>query len=410
MKYLVIISFFLISALNLEAQATDMNTNIDRVYNFTTEQRTVHPILQSASQLIGITEFEDVYFTLENAVAQNPNSVEALLSRARYRSMVGMSAEAKADIKLANNINPYLVDLYGFNGVGGLLNIMAFEPEEALYKMSTKDKLIGYSKYLKKSLKRKYLNDDKRAKYSPIMEKMDNGFYEEALVEVDKLAETELNNPVVYDLRGYLLKYLGDVDGAVDAFILTTSIEPSFYISWYNLGLAERKIGLNENAMKHLNKCIEIQPEFILAYLERASLYKELGHFDLAIEDYNKVIELHGNGYAEAYLNRGLTKMLTGDYSSAIMDLNKIIEEFPEDEQLRFNRGNLNLVLGFLDKAYDDFTTAIELNRNYGEAYYNRGLINILRYNQELACEDFMMSQDKGYDKIKSILPYFCNN
>ena len=286
MKYALIITISLLSYLGLEAQTPPANSNKSNINNFSTGKRTVYPLLQRANAEIGISEFEDVFSILDNAVAQNPNSAEALLSRARYKYHIGKVAEAKLDIERAKKINPYLVDLYGFNGAGGLMNLISFNPEQDLIKLTKAEKIEGCSRFLKKSFKKKYLSNATREKLSPILMTMNEGQFEEALAAVDKLAETEVGNPVIYDLRGFLLRNLEDDDGAIDAFILATSIKPKFYISWYNQAVSERNLGLYEDCKAHLDKCLEIQSEFAPAYLERASYYKKMGKYEAAIKDY----------------------------------------------------------------------------------------------------------------------------
>ena len=49
--------------------------------------------------------------------------------------------------------------------------------------------------------------------------------------------------------------------------------------------------------------------------------YEKKGDYDLALEDYNKVIELNPN-YAEAYYSRGMAYGKKGDYDLALVDYN----------------------------------------------------------------------------------------
>jgi tetratricopeptide (TPR) repeat protein len=374
------------------------------------ESRTVLPILQQAQQQFLLADIENVLFIHDNAVAQNPNSAAALLSRARYKYNIGMSAEAELDVRLANNINPYIVDLYGFNGVSGILNLIAHQPKLALITLSKTEKIESYSEYLESKIQNKNLEPKVLEEYKLMLESLKAKDYEKVLEETVDLINLEPSNPVLYDLQGYLLKYFDDLDGAVDAFTLSSSIEPDYYLSWYNLGLAERELGLLSRAKLHLDKCIEIQDEFVLAYIERASVLKELGDYEGAIKDYTKVIEIKGPKYFEAYLNRGLTKMVVGDYSGAIVDLDKIIDKFPKNPLLRLNRGNLNLVFGFHDRAFNDYTNAIDLDEDYKEAYFNRGLTNIMYYDSAAGCADLRISSDLGYEKANLISTYFCAN
>ena len=66
-----------------------------------------------------------------------------------------------------------------------------------------------------------------------------------------------------------------------------------------------------------------------LLYYNRGLAYANIGEYQLAIRDYDKVIELDPE-HAEAYCFRGLAYDNLGDYRQAIGDYDKAIESDPE--------------------------------------------------------------------------------
>ena len=147
-------------------------------------------------------------------------------------------------------------------------------------------------------------------------------------------------------------------------------------------------------AMHHLNRAIEINPNFIDAYLDRAHLHS---NFDNAIADYDRAIELdptrldiHGfkanvhsrkgehleaikiYGYiiqinptdSEVYVNRGDAKSKLGDYKGAISDYSKRIELEPRDRYIYKERAIIKEKLGDFDGATAD--------RQKFQDFYNR--------------------------------------
>ena len=66
------------------------------------------------------------------------------------------------------------------------------------------------------------------------------------------------------------------------------------------------------------------------AYVNRAWAYNEKVHWDLALADCNKAIELDPN-CIEAYFNRGGSYYNTDHYDLAIVDYSKAIELKPDD-------------------------------------------------------------------------------
>jgi len=86
--------------------------------------------------------------------------------------------------------------------------------------------------------------------------------------------------------------------------------------------LAEQ--GHYDEAIEECNKAIELDPNLAAAYNNRAWAYNEKGQYDLAIADCNKAIELDPSLF-EAYWNRAWAYTLQGKNAKAIADFEKFI-------------------------------------------------------------------------------------
>ena len=75
-------------------------------------------------------------------------------------------------------------------------------------------------------------------------------------------------------------------------------------------------------AISDLNKAIELNPDYAMAYLNRGFAKSNLKDHYGAISDYNKSIELDPD-YPIAYNNRGLAKLILGQKYSGCLDLSK---------------------------------------------------------------------------------------
>ena len=69
-----------------------------------------------------------------------------------------------------------------------------------------------------------------------------------------------------------------------------------------------------------------MNPQFVLAYLNRGNLYLRKGEFLSAIQDYDKAIEMEPDSAVCLY-NRGMAYEKTGQYQKAILDFERAIEE-----------------------------------------------------------------------------------
>ncbi len=93
--------------------------------------------------------------------------------------------------------------------------------------------------------------------------------------------------------------------------------------------------------------------------------------------------------FAEAYLERGNTRLNTKDYQGAIKDYSAAIALKPDLPEAFYRRGTVRYQLKDRSGAIKDYTQAIALNPNYRDAYLNRGVAFIqigqkLKGNQDL--------------------------
>lgn len=160
--------------------------------------------------------------------------------------------------------------------------------------------------------------------------------YTKAVADNDAIIEKDPDNSDAYYQKGVALRMLGDMPGALAA--LTESIELSPFTSSeallrrgilhfregdYQLaqadftrsiqftrgginprasfwrGLAKAKQEMTEEAISDYSLAIRYQPNFSMAYYNRALLYMEMGRFDQAVNDLNQVI-LRDSGNQQA--------------------------------------------------------------------------------------------------------------
>lgn len=77
-----------------------------------------------------------------------------------------------------------------------------------------------------------------------------------------------------------------------------------------------------EMIMRDLDKVIELKPAFPFSYYNKANILCTQKDYKTAIVFYSKAIERDGD-FAEAYFNRGLTRIFIGDDEKGIADLSK---------------------------------------------------------------------------------------
>lgn len=87
-------------------------------------------------------------------------------------------------------------------------------------------------------------------------------------------------------------------------------------------GNARDEVGDYKGALEAYTEAIELQPDFAMAYFNRALVKRKLEDYQGAIDDYSKAIELI-DYYTIAYHNRGIAYILIGELEKACIDWNK---------------------------------------------------------------------------------------
>lgn len=154
--------------------------------------------------------------------------------------------------------------------------------------------------------------------------------------------------------------------GAADALLKTFAIEPSFSSEllahiYRKRGFGHKRLKAYDLAIEDYNRAINLIPDYARAYASRGSAYRNLRDFERALADYNRALELWPN-YAWAYAGRGRTYSHLKKYEQSIQDLNHAIEIEPDYAWAYFARGCTHLLNKDRAAARNDFLKSIELN------------------------------------------------
>ena len=127
------------------------------------------------------------------------------------------------------------------------------------------------------------------------------------------------------------------------------------------------------NGITLFTDMINKYPLFEIAYKDRGKVEVELKQYNLALEDFNKAIELKPD-VADAYSGRAAIFIYLQQYNKSIIDCNK----------------------------------AISLNPDFADAYLNRGCAKYFQ-GDEAACSDWNKSSELGSQVASQYMKKFCN-
>ena len=92
---------------------------------------------------------------------------------------------------------------------------------------------------------------------------------------------------------------------------------------YYNRGIAlARDQGKYREALLDFNKAIELNREYVQAYVDRGNIYNALKNWQQANDNYSTAIALEPT-HAEAHYNRGLTYYQLGEPEVALKDFQR---------------------------------------------------------------------------------------
>ena len=127
-----------------------------------------------------------------------------------------------------------------------------------------------------------------------------------------------------------------------------------------------RLAGDYENSVNAVTRAIQLSPANANYRFQRASTHFMHGHYEEAIADYSKVLELEPDSneigiwdftIAKIYLNRGTAYRYRGDYDSALADFTELIRLQPNDAHHYVKRSVVYKLQGDFEKAFADLET-----------------------------------------------------
>ncbi|CAD8071783.1 unnamed protein product [Paramecium sonneborni] len=132
-----------------------------------------------------------------------------------------------------------------------------------------------------------------------------------------------------------------------------------------------------EEALNLIDKAIEINPQYEIAYNNKAFALLRLLRYKEAITCCQKAIKLNPK-FSFSYNNIGYCLINLNRKQEAIKWLDKAIELNPQLAQAHKNRGEALIYLNQLNEALNFLDQAIKINPKLIEAHYNKALALIL--------------------------------
>lgn len=134
-------------------------------------------------------------------------------------------------------------------------------------------------------------------------------------------------------------------------------------------------------------------------YLERAQVRNAQSRYNLAMADYDRVIEMIPQHFV-AHYNRGLIRAFVGDDNRAIEDFDFVISQEPDNVLAIYNRAELRRNVGDYQGAIADYSALIEEYPAFVYGYAQRSQCYRAIGDERRAMRDETVVRKADYDLI----------
>jgi tetratricopeptide (TPR) repeat protein len=169
-------------------------------------------------------------------------------------------------------------------------------------------------------------------------------------------------------LRGKYEQAITSFNQALEDANLPKSRQASIYS---DRAVAKWRLQIFEEALKDLNKSLELSGDKATTYNNRAAVLIDMGKYEDALKDVNKAISL-APGYGAAYNNRGNVHFQLRHYAAALKDYKRAISLMPTNAAPYNGRAKVQSMMGQPYAGLRYISRAIALNGKYTAAYRNR--------------------------------------
>lgn len=353
---------------------------------------------------------------LDKAIAKESNFVEAYILRAKVKKNMGDISGALTDYSIVLHIDPQLTEARFDRGrlyyqtkrfkdaLADFHLLLQLPPSETttVYFIGKSD-ATGFNANGITTLQSNILADI----YNYIgLAHLSLKNPDSAAFYIHQAIESKPSEPDFYVNRGLIQEEKKDTLSAIKMYQKALSFQADHAVALSNLAKLSKEKEYAELVSQSYDFAVEDQGTY-QSYFNRGIMRQSIGKHRLAIEDFDKALELAGNN-DEIFLMRAYSKEFSSDLNGAIQDYSWALKLNPSLEKAFTNRGNVYYKQKQYEKAVQDFNKAIHLNPENAKLYYNRGLALYLAGNTEKACKDLQKALNMDFTSAIAPIEAYC--
>ena len=180
------------------------------------------------------------------------------------------------------------------------------------------------------------------------------------LASVEHYAEAHYN-------LGFVLQQGGKLQDAIRHYETALRIEPDYAEAHNKLGTALGSLNRLDEAIRHLEEALRISPKNAEVHNNLGVTLGRLGKLQEAIGHFEEALRIKPN-YAEAHRNLGVALVRLGRLQEAIGHFGEALRLRPDDAEAHYNMGVVLEQAGRLQDAIGHYMWALRIRPDYPEA------------------------------------------
>jgi tetratricopeptide (TPR) repeat protein len=197
------------------------------------------------------------------------------------------------------------------------------------------------------------------------------------------------------------------LDEALTVLEKSIQLDPTNYVAYNNRAYinTERKKS-SEQILADYYKALSIKPDYEISLYSIANYYFEIKNYDSTIArtniyfDYADIYNFDKKLMQHNYAIRGESKYMLTHFDEAILDINKAIELDSLDAGAHKLLGDCYLYKNSFERAIKEYGKAIRLNNTYYQAYLGRA-----KSYEKLNTSNFLALAEQDYRAAFKINP-----
>lgn len=182
-----------------------------------------------------------------------------------------------------------------------------------------------------------------------ILDRASQGDYTVAIALLDGLIALCPNSAADYNNRGLMYYHNGQYSEAVKDLSQALKLDPNLDSAYNNRANCYAAGGYLTEAIADYDLALDLNPANLCAWIDQGIAWRELGIYDLALENFDITLIIGESLQERIYAERGRTYHLQGDWNCAVADYQialEILTDKTDKASLRYKVENwLNRLL-----------------------------------------------------------------